>query len=68
MRNIRTYVRSTKLESRLSGIAVLNIENELAKNINYDEVVDTFKTLLSLRDAALGAADSTEISARCLEL
>jgi len=56
------------LESRLSGIAVLNIENELAKNINYDEVVDTFKTLLSLRDAALGAADSTEVYARCVEL
>ena len=68
MRKIRTYVRSTMLESRLSGIAVLNIENELAKNINYDEVVDTFKTLPSLRDAALGAADSTEVSARCVEL
>jgi len=56
------------LESRLSGIAVLNIENELAKNINYDEVVDTFKTLPSLPDAALGAWDSTEVSAGRLEL
>ena len=67
MRKIRTYVRSTMLESRLSGIAVLNIESELAKNINYDEIVDIFKTLPSLRDAA-GAGDSTEVSARRLEL
>ena len=56
------------LESRLSGVAVLNIENELAKNINYDEVVDTFKTLASPRDAALGAGDSTEVSVGRLEL
>ena len=27
-----------------SGVAVLNIENELAKNIDYDEVVDIFKS------------------------
>lgn len=51
-----------------SGIAVLNIENELAKNIDYDEVVDIFKTVPSLRDAALAAADSIEVSARRLEL
>ena len=30
LRKIRTYVRSTMVEHRLSGIAVLNIENELA--------------------------------------
>ena len=41
-----------------SGIAVLNIENELTKNIDYDEVVDIFKTIPSLRDAALAAGDS----------
>jgi len=46
MRKIRTYVRSTMLESRLSGIVVLSIENELAKNIYYNEVVDTFKHYL----------------------
>ena len=51
-----------------SGIAVLNIENELAKNIDYDEVVDIFKTVPSLCDAALAAGDSIEVSARRLEL
>ena len=44
-----------------SGIAVLNIENELAKNIDYDEVVDIFKTVPSLSDAALAAGDSIEV-------
>ena len=56
------------VENRLSGIAVLNIENELAKNIDYDNVVDIFKTVPSLRDAALAAGDSTELSARRLKL
>jgi len=53
-----------------SGVAVLNIENELAKNIEYDEVVDIFKTVPSLRDAALAAAGDSiiEVSARRLEL
>jgi len=48
LRKIRTYVRSTMVEQCLSGIALLNIENELAKNIDYDKIVDTFKTKPSL--------------------
>ena len=43
------------VKQRLSGIAVLNIEHELAKKIDYDKVVDIFKTVPSLRDAALAA-------------
>ena len=56
------------VEQRLSGIALLNIENELAKNIDNDKVVDTFKTMPPLRDAAIPAEDSTEVCARRLEL
>ena len=70
MRKIRrpTYVRSTMLESRLTGVAVLNIENKLAKNNNYDDVVDIFKTFPSLRDTSLAAGDSTaSVHARRLE-
>ena len=37
-------------EQRLSAIATLSIECDLAKNINIDEVVDTFAKLPSLRD------------------
>ena len=50
MRKIRTYVRSSMKEQRLSAIATLSIECDLAKNINIDEVVDTFAKLPSLRD------------------
>jgi len=56
------------VEQHFSGIALLNIENELAKNIDYDKVVDTFKTMPPLRDAALPAEDSTEVCARRPEL
>jgi len=68
LRKIRMYFRNTMVEQRLSGIALLNIENELAKNIDYDKVVDTFKTMPPLRDAALPAEDSTEVCSRRLEL
>ena len=54
------------VKQRLSGIALLNIE--LAKNIDNDKVVDTFKTMPSLCDAALPAQDSTEVSASHPEL
>ena len=54
------------VKQRLSGIALLNIE--LAKNIDNDKVVDTFKTMPPLRDAAIPAEDSTEVCARRLEL
>ena len=56
------------VEQHFSGIALLNIENELEKNIDYDKVVDTFKTMPPLRDAALPAEDSTEVCARRPEL
>ena len=50
MRKIRTYVRSTMKEQRLSTIALMNIESQLAKDIDIDSVVDTFAKLPSLRD------------------
>lgn len=65
MRNIRTYIRSTMAEQRLSTIALLNIESELAKKIDLDKMVDVFARLPSLRDASGGLADT---NARRLEL
>ena len=50
MRKIRTYVRSSMKEQRLSAIAVLSIECDLAKNVDMDELVDIFAKLPSLRD------------------
>jgi len=65
MRNIRTYTRSTMAEQRLSTIALLNIENELAKKIDLDKMVDVFARLPSLRDTCGGLADT---NSRRLEL
>jgi len=50
MRKIRTYVRSSMKEDRLSGIANLTVENEVAKRIDIDEVVNIFAKMPSLRD------------------
>jgi hypothetical protein len=50
MRRIRTYVRSSKKEDRLSALSNINIENDLAKNIDLDELVDIFSRMPNLRD------------------
>ena len=58
MRRIRTYVRSTMIEQRLSSIALLNIESELARNIDVDAIVDIFAKLPSLRQTAVPLAET----------
>ncbi len=42
---IKNYLRSTMGQSRLSNLAILSIESELAKSIDFDEVVDKFAAL-----------------------
>ena len=39
---IKTYLRSTISQDRLDGLALLAIENECAKQLNMDELIDTF--------------------------
>lgn len=39
---IKTYIRSTMTQERLEGLATLSIEQELAKNIDLDELVNSF--------------------------
>ena len=50
MRRIRTYVRSSMTEDRLSALSNINIETDLAKNIDLDELVDIFSKMPNLRD------------------
>ncbi|CAF4875906.1 unnamed protein product, partial [Rotaria socialis] len=40
LRRIKTYLRSTTGEDRLSGLALLNIEREA--EIDYDEIIKEF--------------------------
>lgn len=39
---IKNYLRSTMLEERLSGMALLSIESERAHELNIDSMIDTF--------------------------
>jgi hypothetical protein len=50
MRRIRTYVRNSIKEDRLSALSNINIENDLAKNIDLDELVDSFSRMPNFRD------------------
>jgi hypothetical protein len=42
---IKNYLRSTMGQSRLSGLALLSIESETVKDIDFDEVIDRFAAL-----------------------
>ena len=57
MRRIRTYVRSTMTEQRLSAIANLAIEADMAKSLDFDKVVNIFAKMPSLRDSLGSLSD-----------
>ena len=42
---IKNYLRSTMGQSRHSGLALLSIESETVKDIDFDEVIDRFADL-----------------------
>jgi len=46
---IKTYLRSTMSNERLSGLALLSIERELADNIDFDSTINRFASLNSRR-------------------
>ncbi|KAG8540294.1 hypothetical protein GDO81_019541 [Engystomops pustulosus] len=46
---IKNYLRSTMSEQRLSGLAVLSIENERARKLDIDSIVDTFAEVKARR-------------------
>ena len=39
---IKNYLRSTMSQERLNGLAMLSIENDLAKKIDYEALIDNF--------------------------
>ena len=42
LKRIKTYLRSTMLQDRLSSLAILNFESEFIKLINIEDVIDEF--------------------------
>ena len=45
LKRIKTYLRATMGQERLTHLAVLSIERELSKNINLDSVIDNFRAM-----------------------
>ena len=45
---IKTYIRSTMTQERLQGLATLSVEQDLAKDIDLNELVTSF-TKMKLR-------------------
>lgn len=44
LRILKNYCRSTMGQNRLSNLAILSIEHEIAKSLSYDSVIDDFAT------------------------
>ena len=39
---IKTYLRNSMGQERLNNLAILSIENSMARNLNFDDVINTF--------------------------
>lgn len=39
---IKTYLRNSMGQDRLSNLAILSIENSMARNLNFDDIITTF--------------------------
>jgi hypothetical protein len=39
---IKTYIRSTMTQERLSSLAILSIENSAAQNLDFDYIISSF--------------------------
>ena len=39
---IKTYLRTTMSQERLSGLAMISIENEYLDKLNYDNLIEEF--------------------------
>lgn len=46
---VKNYLRSTMSQSRLSNLAILSIERQVAQTISYDAVIDKFASLKARR-------------------
>ena len=44
LKRIKTYLRTTMSEQRLSDISLLSIEKDLSKKINFEDVIDKFES------------------------
>ena len=41
-KRIKNFLRSTMAQERLNGLAMLHINNDIARNLNFSEIIDKF--------------------------
>ena len=51
---IKTYLRTTMSQKRLSGLAMISIENEYLDKLNYDDLIEEFASKNARRSNLLG--------------
>jgi hypothetical protein len=51
---IKTYLRTTMSQERLSGLAMISIENEYLDKLNYDDLIEEFALKNARRSNFLG--------------
>ena len=44
LKRVKNFQRSTMSQDRLNGLAILSIENDLARGIDYDDIIRDFAT------------------------
>ena len=49
MKIIKMYLRNSMSQERLSSLAVIHTEKELAQKIDFDRVIDRFGSIKNLR-------------------
>ena len=42
LKRLKTWLRSSMNQERLSSLAIINIEQELSKDVNKDSIIDNF--------------------------
>ena len=42
LKRVKSYLRSTMKEERLNALAVLNIESELTRELDYKDIIEDF--------------------------
>jgi hypothetical protein len=51
---IKTYLRTTMSQERLSGLVMISIENEYLDKLNYDDLIEEFASKNARRSNFLG--------------
>lgn len=49
LKRVKNYLRSTMTKQKMNSLAILNIENQITRQLSFDEIIDSFATDKSRR-------------------